>query len=193
LTDAAELPTRTFASVAAWERWLEHSHASSPGIWLKFAKKDSGVASVSRSDAIDVALCFGWIDGQVAPLDERFWLTRFTPRRPRSRWSQRNRDRATALIAEGRMRPTGLDEVERAKADGRWEAAYPGQASARVPDDLAQALAANPRAAEFFAKLDRVNRYAILYRLHDAKRPATRVARLERFVEMLSRHEKIHP
>jgi uncharacterized protein YdeI (YjbR/CyaY-like superfamily) len=188
-----ELPTLAFASATDLEGWLEHSHASSSGIWLKFAKKDSGVASVSRADAIDLALCFGWIDGQVAPLDERFWLTRFTPRRPRSRWSQRNRDRATELIAAGRMRAAGLDEVERAKADGRWEAAYPGQASATVPDDLAQALATNRRAAEFFATLDRVNRYAILYRLHDAKRPASRAARLERFVAMLARHEKIHP
>ncbi|MGH2852468.1 MAG: YdeI/OmpD-associated family protein [Solirubrobacteraceae bacterium] len=193
MTDPPDLPTRAFASSAAWERWLERSHASAPGIWLKFAKKESGVASVSRSDAIDMALCFGWIDGQVAPLDERFWLTRFTPRRPRSRWSQRNRDRATALIADGRMRPAGLEEVERAQGDGRWDAAYPGQASAAVPEDLAQALAATPCAAEYFATLDRVNRYAILYRLHDAKRPATRAARLERFIQMLARHEKIHP
>jgi uncharacterized protein YdeI (YjbR/CyaY-like superfamily) len=150
------------------------------------------VRSVSRSDAIDGALCFGWIDGQIAPVDERFWLTRFTPRGARSRWSQRNRDRASALIAAGRMRPAGLAEVERAKADGRWDAAYPGQASATVPDDLAKALAANPAAAAFFETLDGANRYAILYRLHEAKRPATRAARLERFVEMLARHEKIH-
>jgi uncharacterized protein YdeI (YjbR/CyaY-like superfamily) len=187
------LPVLSFASADSFEAWLEDEHASSAGIWLRFAKKASGVASVTAPEAVEAALCFGWIDGQLAPLDERFWLVRFTPRGKRSKWSRRNRELAGALIAAGRMRPAGAAEIERAKADGRWEAAYPGQRTATVPADLQAALDANPQAAAFFERLDRGNRYAILYRVHDAKRPATRTRRIEQFVAMLAADEKIHP
>ena len=188
-----ELERLEVASGAEFEAWLEREGASSPGIWLRFSKKGSSVPSVTYDEALDAALCFGWIDGQGAPLDERSWLVRFTPRGRRSKWSQRNRDLAGALIAAGRMREAGAAEIERAKADGRWEAAYPSQRTATVPDDLRAALDANPVAAAFFEALDRANRYAILYRVHDAKRPATRAARIERFVAMLAAGEKIHP
>ena len=180
------------ASAAEFEAWLEREAASSPGIWLRLAKKDAGVPSVTYDEALDVALCFGWIDGQRAPLDERFWLIRFTPRGRGSKWSERNRELAGRLIEAGRMRAAGTAEIERAKADGRWQAAYPGQRTAAVPDDLRAALDANPAAAAFFEGLDRANRYAILYRVHDAKRPATRAARIERFVAMLAAGERIH-
>ena len=187
-----ELVQRAFASADEFEAWLEREGASSPGVWLRFAKKGSGVASVTYDEALEAALCFGWIDGHRAPLDERFWLVRFTPRGRRSKWSQRNRDLADGLIAASRMRDAGAAEIERAKADGRWEAAYPGQRAATVPDDLRAALDLNPAAAAFFDGLDRANRYAILYRVHDAKRPATRAARIERFVAMLAAGERIH-
>ena len=187
-----ELTQLAFASAAELEVWLEREGARSPGIWIRFSKKGSGVPSVSYDEALEAALCFGWIDGQGAPLDERFWLVRFTPRGRRSKWSQRNCDLANALVAAGRMRAGGAAEIERAKADGRWDAAYPGMRTASVPDDLRRALDANPAAAEFFEALDRANRYAILYRVHDAKRPATRAARIERFVAMLAAGERIH-
>jgi uncharacterized protein YdeI (YjbR/CyaY-like superfamily) len=187
-----ELPRLECASGAELEAWLEREWASSAGIWLRFSKKGSGVPSVSYDEALEAALCFGWIDGQGAPLDEHFWLVRFTPRGRRSKWSQRNRDLADALIAADRMRPAGAAEIERAKADGRWDAAYPGMRTATVPEDLRAALDANPAAAAFFEGLDRANRYAILYRVHEAKRPATRAARIERFVAMLAAGERIH-
>ena len=187
-----ELPRLAFASAIEFEAWLEREGANSPGVWLRLSKKGSGVPSVSYDEALDAALCFGWIDGQGAPLDERFWLVRFTPRGRRSKWSQRNRDLTGGLIAAGRMREAGTAEIERAQADGRWETAYPGQRTATVPDDLRAALDANPAAAAFFEGLDRANRYAILYRVHDAKRPATRAARIERFVAMLAAGERIH-
>jgi len=187
-----ELPRRAFASAAEFEAWLEREGASSTGIWLRLAKKGSGVPSVTYDEALEAALCFGWIDGQGAPLDDRFWLVRFTPRTRRSKWSQRNRDLAGGLIAAGRMRAAGAAEIAAAKADGRWEAAYPGQRTAIVPEDLRAALDASPVAAAFFDELDRVNRYAILYRIHDAKRPATRAARIARFVAMLAAGERIH-
>jgi uncharacterized protein YdeI (YjbR/CyaY-like superfamily) len=190
---AEDEPPLTFASAPAWERWLERWHRRSDGIWMAIAKAGAGAASVSYSDALDVALCFGWIDGQKAALDDRAWLQRFTPRRPRSRWSQNNRVRIAALTAAGRMREAGLTEVERARADGRWADAYPGQRTATVPDDLQRALDANPAAREFFTTLDGANRYAILWRIHDARRPQTREQRIARFVEMLAANEKLHP
>jgi len=186
-------PTLAFASAAEWERWLERSHAHSRGVWIKHAKKGSGIASVTHSDALDSALCFGWIDALRRPLDAEFFLQRYTPRRPRSRWSQNNAKRVAALERAGRVRAAGAAEVERAKADGRWDAAYPGQRSASVPEDLQRALDANPAAREFFATLDAVNRYAILYRIHDARRAQTRAQRIERFVAMLAAGERIHP
>ena len=187
------LPVLAFASQAAWREWLEAQHASSKGLWLKIAKKGSGAETVSYAEALDVALCYGWIDGQKDAFDDRWWLQRFTPRGRRSKWSKINRAKATELIAAGRMRPAGLREVERAKADGRWEAAYGSPSNLTVPQDLADALEANPEARAFFATLNRTNRYAILYRLHDAKRPATRAERLEKFVVMLGRGETLYP
>jgi uncharacterized protein YdeI (YjbR/CyaY-like superfamily) len=192
VADRKELPIVSFATAVEWERWLEEHHGSADGAWLKFAKKGSGNSSVSQAEAVEVALCFGWIDGQAAPHDEAAWLQRYTPRRSRSKWSQINRDKAMRLIAERRMRPAGLEEVERAKNDGRWEAAYEPQSTATVPDDLAAELERSPGAAAFFATLNRVNRYAILHRIHDAKRPETRAKRIRKYIEMLERGEKIH-
>ena len=186
------LPTLPFASAAAWEAWLEDHHAESKGVWIKMAKRDAGIESVRYPEVLDSALCFGWIDGRRDALDERYFLQRFTPRRPRSRWSRINRDKAERLIAEGRMRPAGLAEVEQARADGRWEAAYEGQRSITVPEDLQRELDARPDAKAFFAGLTSQNRYAILYRLQDAKRPETRARRLAQFVAMLEAGERIY-
>lgn len=182
-----------FESADAWEAWLAAGHANSPGVWLKIAKKGSGVPSVDYSQAVDAALCYGWIDGQKNSHDDAFWLQRFTPRRPASKWSRVNTERAEALIQAGRMRAAGLREVETARGDGRWQAAYHSQSTATMPDDLGVALKANPRAAAFFATLDSANRYAILYRVADAKRPETRARRIATFVAMLSDHKKLHP
>jgi uncharacterized protein YdeI (YjbR/CyaY-like superfamily) len=189
---ATELPIVSFVSREAWTVWLRAEHATSPGVWLKLAKRDSGFASVSYSEALDVALCFGWIDGQKRAHDESHWLQRFTPRGPRSRWSRINRDRAIALMERGEMQPAGLAQVEAAQADGRWEAAYEGARAATVPADLQAALDADPRAREFFATLDGANRYAILYRVQEAKRPETRARRIAKFVAMLAAGEKLH-
>ena len=192
MTVADDLPIILFATPAELEAWLEAEHARSDGLWLKIAKKDSGVDSVSYAEALEVALCFGWIDSQKRAFDEKHFLQRFTPRRPRGRWSRINREKAEGLIAAARMRPAGLAEVEAAKADGRWEAAYEGQRRAEVPADLRRELDASPAAREFFAKLDSANRYAIVYRLGEAKKPQTRERRLRKYVEMLERGEKIH-
>ena len=193
MTPAPELPTRAFGDAEEWESWLREHHDSAPGVWIKFARKGSGVASVTYMEALHAALCFGWIDGQARSLDEASYVQRFTPRRARSIWSKRNREFATALIESGRMQPAGLREVERAKADGRWDAAYDAPSTATVPDDLKAALDANPAAAEFFAGLDGRNRYAILHRVQTAKRPETRARRIEKFVAMLAAGEKIYP
>jgi uncharacterized protein YdeI (YjbR/CyaY-like superfamily) len=182
----------TFASDTEWEAWLEEHHATSDGVWVRIAKKGSGIPTVAYPEVLDTALCFGWIDGRREALDDRYFRQRFTPRRARSRWSQINRDKAEALIRSGRMRPAGLAEVQRAKADGRWEAAYGGQRAMTVPDDLQAELDARPEAAAFFAELSSQNRYAILYRLHDAKRPETRARRLAKFVAMLEAGETIY-
>ncbi|MGW4563917.1 YdeI/OmpD-associated family protein [Streptomyces sp. NPDC004561] len=186
-------PVLGFATQEAWEEWLEENHADVTGVWLKIPRKDSGLGGVDYAGALESALCYGWIDGQKKKLDERHWLQRFTPRRPGSKWSQVNRQKATALIERGRMRPAGLREVEKARADGRWEAAYAGQSSATVPDDLRAALDAVPEAAAFFTTLDGHNRYAILHRVQDAKKPETRAARIAKFVAMLAEHRKLHP
>lgn len=191
--DEDRLPTLFFASPAEWEEWLEKNHALSDGIWIKIAKKDAGIESVRYPEVLESALCFGWIDARREALDEHHFLQRLTPRRPRSKWSRINRDTAERLIAQGRMRPAGLTEVERAKADGRWEAAYTGQRQSAVPDDLQRELDERPKAKAFFAQLTSQNRYAILYRLQDAKRPETRARRLAKFVAMLEAGETIHP
>jgi uncharacterized protein YdeI (YjbR/CyaY-like superfamily) len=182
-----------FASTAEWEAWLAEQHEASSGVWLKIARKASGIETVSQAQAVETALCYGWIDGQARPFDEDHWLQRFTPRRPRSRWSKVNRAKALALIEAGRMQPAGLREIERAKADGRWEAAYASPSAIEVPEDLRAALEANDRAREFFATLDSRNRYAILYRIEDAKKPETRARRIAKFVAMLDEQRKIHP
>ena len=186
------LPTIACATRADWAAWLADHHDKAEGVWLKYAKKGSGVQSVTYAEAVEVALCYGWIDGQSAPGDDAHWLQRFTPRRPRSKWSKINRDRAIALIERGEMQPAGLREVERAKADGRWDAAYEGARTATVPDDLQAALDADDEAREFFATLDSANRYSILYRVQEAKRPETRARRIEKYVAMLREHRKIH-
>ncbi|HTA15833.1 MAG TPA: YdeI/OmpD-associated family protein [Solirubrobacteraceae bacterium] len=187
------LSTVFFRSPAEWEQWLEGNHAESVGVWIKIAKKDPELESVRYPDVLDIALCYGWIDGQRRALDERYFLQRFTPRRTRSRWSRINREKAESLIRGARMREAGLAEVERARADGRWEAAYEGQRRSVVPDDLQRELDMHPRAKAFFAELTSQNRYSILYRLQDAKRPDTRARRLTKFVAMLDAGETIHP
>ncbi len=182
-----------FESAEAWEAWLAEHHEQIDGVWLKFAKKGTGIPSVSYAEALDVALCYGWIDGQSRRLDETWYVQRFTPRRARSMWSKRNRERVAALIAAGRMRRAGFREIERAKADGCWEAAYDSPATATVPDDLQAALNENPAAAESFAGLDRQNRYAILHRVQTPAKPETRARRIAKLVEQLARGEKLYP
>lgn len=189
---SAELPILSFDDAAAWAAWLEEQHASSKGVWLKLAKKGSGIPSVNYAEALDVALCYGWIDGQKRSHDASAWLQKFTPRGKRSIWSKVNREKTLALIESGRMRPAGLAEVERARQDGRWEAAYDSQGAAAVPEDLAAALEKSPKAKAFFATLDSANRYAILFRVQTAKKAETRARRIEQFVQMLERGEKIH-
>jgi uncharacterized protein YdeI (YjbR/CyaY-like superfamily) len=188
-----EEPQLAFADEQAWERWLAENHATASGVWIAIAKKGSGVDSVRYPEVLDSAICFGWIDARRQRLDDTHFSQRFTPRRAASRWSRINRDKAEALIAAGKMRPSGLAEVERAQSDGRWEAAYEGQRTASVPPDLKSALKASPVAASQFEKLSSQNRYAILYRLQDARRAQTREARLTKFIAMLEAGETIHP
>ena len=182
----------SFASPEEFEAWMEANHASVDGVWIKVAKKGTGIPSVHPPEALDVALCFGWIDGQRRSIDDTYYEQKYTPRRARSKWSKINVAKANALIESGRMRPAGLAEVERAKADGRWAAAYDSPGRIQVPPDLQAELDARPAAAANFAALNSTNRYAILYRLHDAKRPETRARRLAQFVEMLERGETLH-
>jgi uncharacterized protein YdeI (YjbR/CyaY-like superfamily) len=186
------LPTLHFSSQTEWEAWLDEHGGASPGVWLQLAKKASRIPSVTYAEALDSALCYGWIDGQKATGAEGFWRQRFTPRGPRSRWSKINRDKAGLLMSAGRMRPAGLRQVELAQADGRWEAAYASQSQATIPDDLARELERHPVAREFFGTLNSVNRYAILYRIQSAKKPETRAQRIQRFIEMLENHERIY-
>jgi uncharacterized protein YdeI (YjbR/CyaY-like superfamily) len=176
-----------------WTDWLADNHATSPGVWLRLAKKGSPLQSLSYAEALEAALCYGWIDAQKKPESEHAWLQRFTPRRPKSIWSKVNREKSIALIEAGRMQPAGLQQVERAKQDGRWDAAYDSPGNAEVPDDLQAALDRNARAHAFFRTLDRANRYAVLWRIQTAKKADTRARRIRQFVEMLERHEKIHP
>ncbi|WTB88101.1 YdeI/OmpD-associated family protein [Streptomyces cellulosae] len=193
-TGGAAGPVLGFSTQEEFEAWLEEHQGDAEGLWLRVPRKGSGLKGVDYATALESALCFGWIDGQKRSLDETYWVQRFTPRRARSRWSAVNRQKAIELTERGRMRPAGLREVERAKADGRWEAAYAGQRSAVVPDDLRAALDAAPVGArEFFEGLDSRNRYAILHRIEEAKRAATRAARIEKFVAMLARGEKLYP
>ena len=188
-----DLPVLGFSDQAAWESWLDEQHARSAGIWLRIAKKGSGVPSVSYPEALEVAICFGWIDGQKGRLDDDHWLQRFTPRKPGSKWSKINAGKAAELINSGRMRPAGRREVEQAQSDGRWEVAYEGQRTITVPEDLRRALAGNDAAREFFATLSGVNRYAILYRIGSVKRPETRARKIAQYVAMLAGHRTIYP
>ncbi len=188
----ADLPTVVFESEAKWEAWLTENYGDSQGVWLKIAKKGTGVTTVNYADALTVALCFGWIDGQRNKFDEVYFLQKFTPRRPKSIWSQVNCAKVTELIEQGRMREPGLAEIEKAKQDGRWDEAYPSQSNATVPDDLQQALDQNPQAQAFFDSLNSQNRFAILFRLHTAKRAETRQKRLNEFIIMLTEGRKIY-
>ncbi len=190
---ADDLPVRTFTSQAALDTWLAKQKPGAAGIWLKIAKGGNDAKSVTRAEAIESALKFGWIDGQGKSADAGWWMFRFTPRRARSKWSKINRAAALKLIADGKMQPAGLAEVERAKRDGRWKAAYASARRVTLPADLRAALAAEPKAKAFFAKIDGANRYAVLYRVHEAKKPETRAARIAKFVAMLARGETIHP
>jgi uncharacterized protein YdeI (YjbR/CyaY-like superfamily) len=182
-----------FESPAAWEAWLSEHHESSDGIWIKFAKKASGIPSVTYKEVLPIALAHGWIDGQVKRIDADWYRQRWTPRRARSVWSKINRATVEAMIERGEMKPAGLREVERAKADGRWERAYDSPKTAEVPPELQAALERDPAAAAFFAGLDSNNRYAILHRIQNAKKPETRARRIEQFVAMCSRGETVHP
>lgn len=181
-----------FDGPADWAAWLKTHHASSPGVWLRIARKGAPTTSISHPEALELALCFGWIDALSRSDGPHHWLRRFTPRAPRSLWSKVNREKALALVAAGRMQPAGLREMERARADGRWDAAYDPGSTAAIPPDLQAALAANPAAAAFFATLDSRNRYAVLFRLQTAQRAETRIRRIDRFVAMLARGEKLH-
>jgi uncharacterized protein YdeI (YjbR/CyaY-like superfamily) len=193
ITTKPDLPIVPFVSRDAWGAFLEGRHASSEGLWLKIAKKDSGIKSVTYDQAVEVALCYGWIDGQVRRFDEDYYLQRFTPRRPRSKWSKVNREKATKLIETGEMKPSGLREVKRAKADGRWDAAYDSPSTAKVPEDLQRELEKNEQAGKFFSELDGRNKYAILYQIQDAKRSETRARRIAKYVAMLTERKKPYP
>ncbi len=182
-----------FVSQKDWAKWLDKNHATSSGVWVRLAKKASALTSVNYAEALDVALCYGWIDGQKKSYDADSSLQKFTPRRPKSIWSKINREKADALIAAARMKPAGLQAIEKAKEDGRWDAAYDSQSKATVPNDFQVELDAHPKAKEFFATLKSVNRYAILFRIQTAKKAETRAKRIQQFIEMLERSETIHP
>jgi uncharacterized protein YdeI (YjbR/CyaY-like superfamily) len=192
-TSTSDLPTLPFATSRAFADWLAENHATSRGVWLRLAKTASGIASIKYAEAVETALCWGWIDGQARRIDETWYVQKFTPRGTRSIWSKINCAKATALIESGRMKPAGLAEVERAKQDGRWARAYDSPSNATVPDDLAVALAENARAAAFFIGLDSRNRYAVLHRIQTAKKPETRARRIAEFVAMMARGEKLYP
>jgi uncharacterized protein YdeI (YjbR/CyaY-like superfamily) len=183
-----DLPVLTFETQADFEAWMEANHATAPGVWIKVAKRASGIASVTTQEALDVALCFGWIDGVRKGLDETHFLQRYTPRRPRSKWSKVNVEKATALIERGLMREAGLREVERAKADGRWDEAYDPPSRIQVPPDLQEVLDARPELRAAFERLKSTDRYSILYRMHHAKRPETRARRIADAIARLERY-----
>jgi uncharacterized protein YdeI (YjbR/CyaY-like superfamily) len=185
--------TLTFTSQAEWEAWLERNGSASTGAWLRLAKKAASHLTVSYAEALESALCHGWIDGQKRAESEHYWLQRFTPRTTRSIWSRINNEKAESLVSAGRMHPAGLREIARAKQDGRWDAAYSSASTSTIPDDLQQALDANQKARAFFATLNSQNRYAILFRIQNVKKAETRAAKIARFVEMLANGEKLHP
>jgi uncharacterized protein YdeI (YjbR/CyaY-like superfamily) len=190
---APELPITLFKDAKAWDAWLKKRGDTSPGVWLRLAKKSAKLKSLSYAEALDVALCYGWIDGQKNSHDEESWLQKFTPRGSRSIWSRINRAKALELIEQGRMRPAGLAAIEQAKANGQWEGAYDSHRTSTPPDDFLEALGRRPRAKAFFATLNAANRYAILWRIQTAKKPETRQKRIATFVQMLEDHKKLHP
>ena len=189
---AAPLPVILFEDREAWAAWLDERHATAAGVWLRLAKKGASIRSLSYAEALDEALCYGWIDSQKKGHDAESWIQKFTPRGPKSVWSKVNREKVQALADAGRMRPAGLRAVEAAKADGRWAAAYDSQRTATVPEDLAAALDGRPEAKRFFAALDGANRYAVLWRVQTARTPAARAKRIATLVEMLARGKRIH-
>ena len=193
MKNASDLPVMSFATWQDWEAWLNEHHADTKGVWLKIAKKGTGISSVSYAEALDSALCYGWIDGQKASFDEQYWLQKFTPRGPKSMWSKVNCDKVSALQAEGRMQPAGLRQVELARADGRWDLAYDSQSKITIPGDFQSELDKDQEAQAFFKTLNSVNRYAILRRIQIAKNPETRSTRIQKFIEMLSNHQKLYP
>jgi uncharacterized protein YdeI (YjbR/CyaY-like superfamily) len=192
VADESQFETRAFPTAADFDAWLDAEHDRAPGLFVKFAKKSTGIPSLTGAEAVEVALCHGWIDGRGNRLDDVWFTVRYTPRRAKSVWSQKNVDTVARLIAEGRMRPAGLAAVEAAQADGRWDRAYAGAATITVPDDLATALAAEPAAAAFFEGLDRTNRYSVLWRVHTASTPKTRAKRIEDCVRMLAQGRRFH-
>lgn len=187
-----ELPVESFSSPEDWENWLSSHHHTENGIWLRLYKKNSGIGTITHAEALDVALCYGWIDGQVKKDDEASWLQKFTPRRPRSLWSKRNREHIARLLEAGKMKSAGLLEVERAKADGRWESAYDSAVNMKVPEDFLEKLSKNQKALAFFNTLNKANKYAIGWRLQTAKKAETREKRMKAILEMLSKGEKFH-
>jgi uncharacterized protein YdeI (YjbR/CyaY-like superfamily) len=189
---ANEIPTLLFPKQKDWADWLRKNHAKSPGVWLKLAKKTSGSQSVSYAEALEIALCYGWIDGQKKSYDESLWLQKFTPRGAKSIWSKINKAKAGELIKSGRMKPAGLNAVERAKQDGRWDAAYDSPSVSTVPADFQARLNKSAKAKAFFATLNSANRYAILFRIQIAKKAETRARKIEQFIEMLKRKEQLH-
>ena len=190
--NADNAPIRAFKDPKAWESWLAKNQTATDGLWMRIAKKASGTKSITYPEAVEIALCYGWIDGLKRPESETTWLQRFTPRRQRSLWSKINRDKALALIACGRMTPGGHQEIERAKQDGRWEAAYSSPGAATMPADFKKELNRHPEAKAFFKTLSRTNSYAILWRIQTAKKPETRARRIQTFIEMLEKGETLH-
>ena len=187
-----DLPIKPFASKAKWADWLARQHDKSAGLWLKLAKKDSEIKSITYEEALDVALCYGWIDGQKKGFDDKYWLQKFTPRGRKSIWSKINTEKAERLIASGEMKPAGLKAIETAKQDGRWEAAYASQKNMAIPEDFQAALDNNKKAKAAFATLKSAERYSFLFRIHHAKKPETRAKHIQKFVEMLESAEKFH-
>jgi uncharacterized protein YdeI (YjbR/CyaY-like superfamily) len=188
-----DLPIQLFQDQQAFETWLKEHQSASQGIRIKIAKKGSGTTSIDYASAVESALCYGWIDSQANSFDEQYYLQKFTPRKPKSKWSKVNCEKAEALIASGRMQPSGLHQVELAKADGRWDAAYDPQSQIIVPEDFQIALDENQKAQGFFSTLNSINRYAILHRLQEAKKPETRASRIKKFIDMLANNDKIYP
>jgi uncharacterized protein YdeI (YjbR/CyaY-like superfamily) len=188
----SDLPILPFESKKKWSSWMAVQHDKSAGVWLKLAKKDSGISSVTYEEALDVALCYGWIDGQKKSFDDKYWLQKFTPRGPKSIWSKINTEKVERLIASGDMQPAGVKAIEAAKTDGRWDAAYASQKNISIPEDFQEALNNNPKAKAFFATLKSAERYAFLFRIHHAKKPETRGKRIQQFVDMLGNGQKLH-